>query len=76
AVWGDGGWGHSHFAPTSVKASQEARSICLGRSEPRLPSRLCGKPSWQCSSEAPVPGSAAAKRPWVWPCHRGGVGAA
>ena len=24
-------------------ASQEARSICLGRSEPRLPSRLCGK---------------------------------
>ena len=27
----------------SIPASQEARSICLGRSEPRLPSRLCGK---------------------------------
>ena len=26
-----------------LPASQEARSICLGRSEPRLPSRLCGK---------------------------------
>ena len=29
--------------PGIVHASQEARSICLGRSEPRLPSRLCGK---------------------------------
>ena len=29
--------------PQSTPASQEARSICLGRSEPRLPSRLCGK---------------------------------
>ena len=29
---------------TGIKsASQEARSICLGRSEPRRPSRLCGK---------------------------------
>ena len=34
-------------APTSVKASQEARSVCLGRNEPRFPWRLCGKPSWQ-----------------------------
>ena len=56
--------------PGIVHASQEARSICLGRSEPRLPSRLCGKTTlavlWRSrpfSCEAPFPKTIGIKRP-------------
>ena len=75
--WGEayhasmGAWGRCE-PPQSTPASQEARSICLGRSEPRLPSRLCGKTTLAVLRRS-RPFSiflCGVKRPWVWPCHR------
>ena len=33
--------------------SQEARSVCLGRNEPRVPWRLCGKHTGSAAAEPP-----------------------
>ena len=38
----------------SVKASQEARSVCLGRNEPRLPWRLRGQHTGSAAAKPPV----------------------
>ena len=71
-----GVWGRCK-PPQGTPASQEARSVCLGRNEPRFPWRLCGKTTLAVlrRSRPFLTSIALAKEVLVWvsPCEGQGL---